>query len=208
MLRANAVDERYLTSYTAYRTSGGLAPGGELRHAASGSEMCFCIHPRSASAHVRTPPISGAHFSPLYCTTGYHHNTQHTQQNQTNTPWTTKHQQQKTQPQHKPPKPNQNTQQNTTRTKKDASPRRGKKREGEKKGRGKKKGEEGERGEEEEKKGEEEERGGKGEEERRKKKPAASPTGNRTPVTRVTGGYTDHYTIEEEAMSEQASQTE
>ena len=35
-----------------------------------------------------------------------------------------------------------------------------------------------------------------------------SPTGNRTPVTRVTGGYTDHYTIEEEAMSEQASQTE
>ena len=56
MLRANAVDERYLTSYTAYRTSGGLAPGGGLRHAASGSEMCFCVHPRSASAHVRTPP--------------------------------------------------------------------------------------------------------------------------------------------------------
>ena len=84
MLRANAVDERYLTSYTAYRTSGGLAPGGELRHAASGSEMCFCIHPRSASAHVRTPPISGAHFSPLYCTTGYHHNTQHTTHNTPN----------------------------------------------------------------------------------------------------------------------------
>ena len=81
MLRATAVDERYLTSYTAYRTSGGLAPGGELRHAAE---------------NART----------------------------------------------------------------------------------------------------------------KKKKPAASPTGNRTPVTRVTGGYTDHYTIEEEAMSEQASQTE
>ena len=138
MLRANAVDERYLTSYTAYRTSGGLAPGGELRHAASGSEMCFCIHPRSASAHVRTPPISGAHFSPLYCTTGYHHNTQHTTH---------------------PTKPNQHTVDNKTPT-------------------------------------------------TNQKKPAASPTGNRTPVTRVTGGYTDHYTIEEEAMSEQASQTE
>ena len=198
MLRANAVDERYLTSYTAYRTSGGLAPGGGLRHAASGSEMCFCIHPRSASAHVRTPPISGAHFSPLYCTTGYHHNTQHTTH-----PTKPKHQQQKTQPQHKPPKPNQNTQQNTTQTKKDASPRRGKR---ERRGKGERRRRKRERRRRE---GERERRrGGRGGGESTQKKPAASPTGNRTPVTRVTGGYTDHYTIEEEAMSEQASQTE
>ena len=146
MLRANAVDERYLTSYTAYRTSGGLAPGGELRHAASGSEMCFCIHPRSASAHVRTPPISGAHFSPLYCTTGYHHNTQHATTTTHNTQHTTH-----------PTKPNQHTTKHHTNQKRRVSPTG-------------KKGEEGKGGEEEEKKGEEEERGGKGEEERRERR--------------------------------------
>ena len=160
MLRANAVDERYLTSYTAYRTSGGLAPGGGLRHAASGSEMCFCIHPRSASAHVRTPPISGAHFSPLYCTTGYHHNTQHTTH---------------------PTKPNQHTVDNKTPTTKNTTttqttktkPKHTTKHHTNQKRRVSptgKKGEEGKRGEEEEKKGEEEERGGKGEEERRERR--------------------------------------
>ena len=139
MLRTNAVDERYLTSYTAYRTSGGLAPGGGLRHAASGSEMCFCIHPRSASAHVRTPPT---------------HNTQHTTH---------------------PTKPNQHTVDNKTPTTKNTTTTQTTKTKPK---------------------------------HNQQKKPAASPTGNRTPVTRVTGGYTDHYTIEEEAMSEHASQTE